>query len=408
MAWTRALRQKVLTHYGALGATTLTLAGCFAVNQTAFCDSKERKVFSWGSGQYSQLGVGHERDENRPREVQVLTPKNVSFISAGAYQTAAITGNGEVYTFGRAENARLGHGDSGGVNEGYPRLVEELVGYNIVNISGGFVHMAACTDQGELWTWGRNSCGQLGRPNSDYPGIVRLKEKIVQVSCGRNHTLALTDEGKVISFGGLKDGCTGHGTKKGNKTPLLIQELANKTIVQIAAGQDFSIFLDSEGVVSTCGASDFGQTGHGRGARYVTVPTPVKGLAGRKVMKIAAGQYHVLALTDSGEVYSWGFNKDGQLGHNDNFHRSQPAKLSTLENKTVKDIAAGHGHSCIITSDNTVYMFGRGRSGQLGMGDKVASVAAYRPVPEEVTFLRDMNVLQISLGADHSTALCES
>jgi len=403
------LRQKVLTHYGALGATTLTLAGCFAVNHTAFCDdSPKNSLYSWGSGQYSQLGLGHERDENRPREVHVLSSENVSYISAGAYQTAAITAKGEVFTFGRAENARLGHGDSGGVNEGYPRLVEELVGEKIVNISGGYVHMAACSESGELWTWGRNSCGQLGRPKSDYPGRVKLNEKIVQVACGRNHTLALTDNGQVISFGGLKDGCTGHGTKKGNKSPQLIKELANKEIVQIAAGQDFSIFLDSDGLVSTCGSSDFGQTGHGRGARYVTVPTPVKGLAGKKVTKIAAGQYHALAMTENGEVFSWGYNKDGQLGHNDNFHRSTPAKLSSMEGKLVTDIAAGHGHSCIITSDNAVYMFGRGRSGQLGTGDKVASVAAYRPVPEELTFFKDKKVLQISLGADHSTALCES
>lgn len=247
--------------------------------------------------------------------------------------------------------------------------------------------------------------GSLGEKKTKYPAKVEMEHKASDVSCGRNHTLVLTEDGKVVSFGGDRDGCTGHGSKKGNRDPRVIQGLSDKQITQVAAGEDFSVFLDAEGVVYTCGASDYGQTGLGRGGRYVTTPTAVRGLLGVPVTKIAAGQYHCLALTASGQVFSWGFNKDGQLGHKDNFHRSSPVQIaSTLEGVVVKDIFAGGGHSAVVT-DSSVYLFGRGRSGQLGCADKVESIAAYRAEPQMNTFLANKNVLQVALGADHSACL---
>merc|ERR1712173_336196 len=97
-------------------------------------------------------------------------------------------------------------------------------------------------------------------------------------------------------------------------------------------------------------------------------------------------------------------NKDGQLGQKDNFHRSSPSQIATLEDVVAKDVFAGGGHSAVVT-ENSVYLFGRGRSGQLGCADKVESIAAYRAIPQENTFLANKNVLQVALGADHSACL---
>lgn len=399
MGWRSRVSSRVLAMAGAVTGVTVVAA------PVAFCDDRQRpRIYTWGSGQYSQLGLGHERNEALPKEVNALSQEKVCFLSAGQHQTAALTEDGRVFTFGRAAHGRLGHGDSGGTNEDTPRLVEELLGEKVVRISGGYNHMACCTEKGELWTWGRNSTGQLGRKKTKYPAKVELEQKIKDVSCGCNHTLALTEDGKVLSWGGDRDGSTGHGTKKGNRDPRVIPELAEKTIIQIAAGEDFSVFLDAEGVVYTCGASDYGQTGHGRGARYVLTPTPIRGLLGIPITKVSAGQYHVLALSETGQVFSWGFNKDGQLGHKDNFHRSSPFEIAALDGTVCKDVFAGGGHSAVVT-DSTVYLFGRGRSGQLGFADKVASIAAYRDVPQENTFLANKNVIQVALGADHSACL---
>merc|ERR1719471_1999532 len=276
------------------------------------------------------------------------------------------------------------------------------MGKRIQKVCPGYVHMGAVTEDGELWTWGKDSFGQLGHERSEFPRrVTALKdEQIVDVACGRNHTLALTAEGRVYSWGGSNDGSTGHA-KKGTPIPTVISALVDKKVVRIAAGQDFSIFLTEEGEVYTCGASDYGQIGHGRGARYVTTPTKVRGMYGEKIIQVAAGQFHAAALTDEGKVYTWGFNKDGQLGHHDNFHRNTPTIVDDIKNEKVVFIACGGGHTSAKT-DAKVYMFGRGRCGQLGRGNHVESIAAYRAEPVEVDFFKGQRVEQISLGADHS------
>ena len=84
------------------------------------------KVYSWGFNRYGQLGVGSENNANLPTEVDGLDDMGVVFISCGSEQTAALTADGKVYTFGRGQDARLGHGETSGSNETYPRLVVEL------------------------------------------------------------------------------------------------------------------------------------------------------------------------------------------------------------------------------------------------------------------------------------------
>lgn len=130
------------------------------------------KVYSWGFNRYGQLGVGSENNENLPTEIDGL--QNVVFVSCGAEQTAALTADGKVYTFGRGQDARLGHGETSGSNETYPRLVEELEDKKVIYIDAGKGgHMACVTDNGEVWTWGKNTYSQLGHSKSTYPNVVK-------------------------------------------------------------------------------------------------------------------------------------------------------------------------------------------------------------------------------------------
>ncbi len=78
-------------------------------------------------------------------------------ISCGADQTAVVTKDGELFVFGRGQDSRLGSGESAGVNETLPILVEELRGEKVVYVDAGYMHMGAITDDGVLWTWGKNT-----------------------------------------------------------------------------------------------------------------------------------------------------------------------------------------------------------------------------------------------------------
>lgn len=212
----------------------------------------------------------------------------------------------------------------------------------------------------------------------------------------------------------MKSGETGTGKKKNTPEPTQVVSLANETIVDISAGQDFTLFLTADGHVYACGAGDQGQTGYGSTqSRYHVTPTKIATL--ENITKIAAGRFHSIACTDDGKVYTWGLNREGQLGHGDTHNRTLPTLLMALqmEGRKVVDVAAGGGHSACIVKDDGVdnpllFIFGRGRQGQMGRANNVESVAVYRSLPVLVDFFEDLTckVVQVVLGTNHSAALC--
>jgi len=148
--------------------------------------------------------------------------------------------------------------------------------------------------------------------------------------------------------------------------------------VKIECGNDFTMCMDKDGKLYSWGANRYGQLGiigpNNNQPRSVNLPHTVT-----KVVDFALGEDHSALLTDKGEVYTWGLNIDGQLGHQDRANLSQPKKV-TFEQK-VKKIACGGGHTGLITSDAKLFMFGRGRDGQLGRGGEVES-NTYRAEPK--------------------------
>jgi alpha-tubulin suppressor-like RCC1 family protein len=174
----------------------------------------------------------------------------------------------------------------------------------------------------------------------------------------------------------------------------------------VAAGYNYSLALTESGEVYAWGWNEEGQLGLGDTEDRLT-PTKVEGLP--KVKAIAAGGAHSLALTESGEVYVWGYNASGQLGLGDTEARLTPTKVEGLPK--VKAIAAGGawpiryvveaGHSLALTESGEVYAWGNNAFGQLGLGD-----TEDRLTPTKVEGLP--KVKAVAAGYDHSLALTES
>ena len=151
--------------------------------------------------------------------------------------------------------------------------------------------------------------------------------------------------------------------------------MAGKIIVRLAAGNSQSIALASDGTVYTWGWNQHGQLGNGTTMNsripvaVVTAGTP---LAGKVVSQIAAGNAHALAMTDDGTMYTWGWNQHGQLGNNSTINSSLPVIVKTtgtpLAGKVVSQIAAGNAHALAMTDDGTMYTWGWNQHGQLGNG----------------------------------------
>lgn len=146
---------------------------------------------------------------------------------------------GEVYTWGRGDDGRLGHGDNGW--KFVPRLVEELRGKSIRQVTCGSYHTAAVTVSGDLYTWGGGMYGKLGHGNDtghSTPCLVDTLKglHVRQVACGSRHTVVLLENKDVYTWGDKENGVSGHGTTDGHQyLPCAVKELRGKSIKQISA-----------------------------------------------------------------------------------------------------------------------------------------------------------------------------
>lgn len=139
--------------------------------------------------------------------------------------------------------------------------------------------------------------------------------------------------------------------------------------------------LNDQGHVYSYGYGDFGALGQG-GPAFLPLPKQIPAIKDRFIVQIACGEYHSLALTNNGDVYAWGRGFEGQLGLTRNVETSStPKYIKFFSNKKVIYIACGAYHSLAITSDFKLYGWGEAKLGQIGSYSKQNQ---YQPV--EITF----------------------
>ncbi len=151
-----------------------------------------------------------------------------------------------------------------------------------------------------------------------------------------------------------------NGVLGNDNKPELNKYLSDKYIIDICCGSHHSLALTDSGEVYAWGRNYDGQVGNGRGGKYKYQLKPVKGngFNGEKVTMISCGSRHSMALTSSGRVFSWGCNKCGQLGIN-NINNMDVPCFVTLRYKTpIKKISCGEEHSLLLSSYGEIYWFG--------------------------------------------------
>ncbi len=223
---------------------------------------------------------------------------------------------------------------------------------------------------------------------------------------------------QMVAWGDNSDGQLGNGSigadSIGVPTPVKVvipPALAGKTVVEVAAGNGFSLALTSQGKVFSWGSSSYGSLGRGMvGDSLFAVEVMFGGmLSGKTVVAIEAGGGHALALTSAGEVISWGYNADGQLGTGStDYSVAIPVMLDRAHfgSMPVVAISAGTNHSMALTSDGRVFCWGCDSDGQLGSGQR--SFTSYPRVPVEVESDEELSgvaFVSIDAGDRHSLAL---
>ncbi|XP_022104478.1 X-linked retinitis pigmentosa GTPase regulator-like, partial [Acanthaster planci] len=321
---------------------TVTQVSC-GDDHTAFVTNSGR-IFTFGANEWGQLGLGHTKSTNKPGSVKVLKHEGVVMVGCGRLHTIAYTRNDKLYGFGGGGEGQLGVTSSNGFDA--PEEIKELSNFKVKMISCGTEHSAVLTTDGSLYMFGSGSEGQLGlgdTTETDIPRPLTFGIPVKQVSCGYYHTAIVTDEGKLYTFG----------------------------------------------------ENEFGKLGLNDDSDNSNTPQNVS-LIKERVSRVSCGNSHTAAVTDNGDVYTWGDGSSGQLGHGPSILGLKiPQKIMKLSRRNCRDVECGESHTAVITDSGSLYMCGDGRHGKLCQGDESFSNLFH---PAKVKRFKGFYVEQVSCG----------
>ena len=235
------------------------------------------------------------------------------------------------------------------------------------------------TASGEIWGWGDNASGVLGTASSKETGTnitaptqIPLPQNVtaVSVSAGFDHVLMLGSDGNVYAWGNNEAGQLGTSSGDTLSTPTLVAGLQGKSIVALAAGHRFSLALSEGGKVYSFGLNDKLQLGYEPTAKASATPTLIEAMSGVFVKQIHAGYDSVTAIDVDGKVYLWGSGSNSVLGLEVPPENHLPTALPEAKGAlpvVCADLSANH--SAYLQNDGTVGFMGLNKFGQYGNGE---------------------------------------
>ncbi|NWZ72880.1 HERC5 ligase, partial [Acrocephalus arundinaceus] len=186
---------------------------------------------------------------------------------------------GELFTWGQNNHGQLGVGSQTTFIP-KPQLVERLKGIPIAQIAAGGAHSTTVSLSGAVYSWGKNSFGQLGLGDTkdrDCPTYVGALEhwKTVFISCGADHTAVLSKEGLVCTFGAGGSGQLGHNSTRNELLPRVVAELWGARVSHIACGRQHTlVYVSSLHKFYFFGSDDEGQLEDERKPNQL-IPLPI-------------------------------------------------------------------------------------------------------------------------------------
>lgn len=398
------------------------------------------KLFSWGEG--TEGALGHfpfkltssfwksSYEEPLPRAVNMENDLQSQFVdlSTGKDYTLALTRDGRIVSWGSGADGKLGTG----VVENKPRAPAfvDVPGVKFAKVYAGYRHSAAVDSEGNLWTWGFGGDrvgggGQLGQGNrksfarptpveSLRGYLAPSQTKITGVSLGESHSLLCTSDGEILSCGVGEYGRLGQGGASDSVVFTPIRALEDRDIVQVSAGESFSLALSADKEVYAFGHNDQYQIGYAglvsmdtaysveELPRMVEVLIPKREAEEEKMTDVTeaggnmvtplfksihAGCHHAVAITTDGSLVQWGTKRHAQ---------PSLVRFPTAGKKVIA-ASAGDGFSVAVTTDHKVFTWGKPKNDvALGLGSSASAL-----VPKGVKALRDHKPMFVSAGGSH-------
>uniref|UniRef100_A0A6N2KIT2 RCC1-like domain-containing protein n=1 Tax=Salix viminalis TaxID=40686 RepID=A0A6N2KIT2_SALVM len=262
-----------------------------------------------------------------------------------------------------------------------PAVVSLGPGVKIISVAAGGRHTLALSDMGQVWGWGCGGEGQLGlgsrvkivssprlipctgqpAPGKERSSVVHQgstnlsaqvskypKSYVKEIACGGRHSAVVTDAGELLTFGWGLYGQCGQGSTNDQLSPTSLPSLSGIKVERIAAGLWHSLCIAIDGRVYAFGGNQFGQLGtgadHGESIpRLLDAPC----LESKQAKMVSCGARHSAIITVDGQVFSWGWNKYGQLGVGDSMDRNIPSQVP-IEGCRPKSVACGWWHTLLL------------------------------------------------------------
>ena len=375
-------------------------------------------VVCWGLNSSGQLGVQDLAPRYSPTTVvqAANTPlTGVVQVTAQTNTTCALTNIGTVFCWGDDVLGEVGNGLSGMATIDTPRQVGGSTPIiNAVALSAGAQFECAILADKTVECWGNNRYGMLGdtsTTNRASPVLVgaaahAVLSNVIGIATGTSHTCALFGDGNVSCWGFNNHGQFGDGTALSTtvlrKTPTLsgaghVAAFETDPAVQIVAGLDFTCGLAQSGSVYCWGTNGNGELGAGSAAVTSNVALPVMNLSEVSNVYANAGGSFACARTRSNALYCWGKNDLGQLGNGTVNFSNVPVLVNEVT--AAGSVGVGGTHVISLQTDHAMLAWGKNTQAQLGSG----MATNYEPTPVSGTTL--YGATQIALGGQHSCAI---
>jgi alpha-tubulin suppressor-like RCC1 family protein len=277
--------------------------------------TKDDKTFALGKNSFNQLGFGHAEVVNKIQIVKELCGKQIIDFANGLEHCIARNSSGKVYCWGLNDRGLLGIGFQD-LRIYKPILNHYLNNEFVIDISCGGHHSLVLTNCGEVYAWGYR--GQIGNGWNEWKEWYQLKpnkvkgfknERVVMISCGRWHSMALTECGHVYSWGWNNCGQLGIGNTVDSNEPKFVAVIddnkCNVFIEKISCGRFHSLLLSSDGNIYAFGSNEFGELGNQKeenelSPHRIKIETKFIDISSHWISSIS------IALSQNGIYYNWG------------------------------------------------------------------------------------------------------
>lgn len=257
-----------------------------------------------------------------------------------------------------------------------------------------------------------------------------LRVKGIFSGCNACHSVIITDDGVVMTFGRNDKGQLGLGDTETRLTPVAIDKLKGVNIVAAACGRSHTLFLDAEGAVYACGDNKMGQCGtNQQSVQQILNPTKVVFKENKPISKLACGAEFSMIVDTDGKLYSFGHPEHGQLGHNSEgkyftsgnkyaFHceyvprrvvtfisKTREGHISPVDDVEIVDIACGTNHTLAVDSRGRCFSWGFAGYHRLGHSETKNELVPRSIKLFEAPTSSDRGAVRVFAGSSHSMAL---